>query len=102
MSKFNGIKKAYYIIQKNESGLEQPISYQVYNGSFVTMDTIENSTPFEYKQQALDLAKIQTLAEKILKNGFEYYVLESVIERKVVSEEPVEEPVEEPTEEPVE
>ena len=100
MENLIGEEVKYLIVQKNkQTKTEQLISYQAYNGSFNGVSSIMEATPFEDKEQALQLAIIQTQAGVILKHDFEYYVIEQTTVRKIATldEESIEE---DPTEEP--
>lgn len=81
-----GSKTVYFITQKDrESGREDFVIYNEYNGSFSTHQASNEATRFNLKEQAVDLARLQNQMSELLKQKFEYRVIEEVVTRTEVS-----------------
>lgn len=100
MQEYTGEKITYVVLQedtKTEQGELQrrPLIYNTGYGSFTPVGDILGATHFEDQVEAVELADLQNKISTILKQDFNYIVVENYIRRKVVSGEDQEEtPVE--------
>lgn len=86
MEKIIGSEVKYFMVQEStENDGEMFIVYNEYNGSFSTSPIAVEATKFNLKVQAVDLAKLQNQMSQLLKQKFQYKVIEEVISRSELS-----------------
>lgn len=68
----------------------QPLIYNTGYGSFTPTGDILSATQFESKEEAIELANLQNQISQILKQDFNYIVVENYIRRTQITGNPVE------------
>lgn len=68
----------------------QPLIYNTGYGSFTPTGDILSATQFETQEEAVDLANLQNQISQILKQDFNYIVVENYIRRSQITGSPIE------------
>ena len=95
MQEYIGEETRYVVLQEapqTQMGelQRQPLIYDERYGSFATAGDILSATQFESKEEAVELANLQNQISQILKQDFNYIVIESYTRRSQITGDVVE------------
>ena len=86
MQEYIGEETRYVILQESSQAQmgemqRQPLIYNTVYGSFTPIEDILGATQFESREEAIELANLQNQISQILKQDFNYIVIENYIRR---------------------
>lgn len=90
MQAYIGEETRYVILQEVSQAQmgelqRQPLVYNTGHGSFTPVGDILNATQFKTKEEAIELANLQNQISQILKQDFNYIVVESYTKRSQIT-----------------
>lgn len=96
MRELIGEKTTYVILQERGEAQDGvidrvPLIYNAGYGSFSSIDDVLLATHFDSKEDAIELADLQNEISRILKQDFNYIVIENFVRRNLVENEVQEE-----------
>lgn len=101
MQEYIGEETRYVILQEAPQAQmgelqRQPLVYNTGYGSFTPVGDILSATQFKSKEEAIELANLQNQISQILKQDFNYIVIENYIRRSQITGDVIEPEVPEP------
>lgn len=92
MRELIGEQTTYVILQERDEAQDGvinrvPLVYNVGYGSFNSVDDVLQATHFDIKEEAIELANLQNEISRILKQDFNYIVVEHFVRRSLVENE---------------
>ena len=104
MQEYIGEETRYVILQEVSQAQmgelqREPLIYNTVYGSFTPIGDILGATQFESREEAIELANLQNQISQILKQDFNYIVIENYIRRYQITGDVVEPEVPEMPEE---